>query len=156
MRIFLIISLLVVSLSVMAEQTTRKRLKVKPVKTEAASFPLDSVVPDSAMVIVAGYDKPLTSRRESFFVTNRYDRTLASITIELNYYDKSQRQLHSATQTIACDIPPGETRQLTFTSWDKQLNFYYYRSPQPRRQATPFWVKHRLLLVKFAAETKKQ
>ncbi len=128
--------------TISAEQTTRKRLKAKPIEHEIVSIEYDSITPDSTKVIIAGYDKPLTSRRESFFVTNYYDKEIKALEITLNYYDLSGHQLHSETKTIDCNIPTGETRLLYIPSWDKQFSFYYYQSSRPRRQATPFMVKH--------------
>lgn len=143
MRTLLIIILLSGLFSpISAEQTTRKRLKPKSIQSEIIACSYDTIVPDSTKIIIAGYDKPLSSRHEAFFVTNHYDKELKVLEITFNYYDLSGRQLHSITKTINCEIPAGETRQLHIPSWDKQFSFYYYLSPRPRRQATPFIVKH--------------
>ncbi len=141
-RLIIIFLLTVFCSTLLAEKTTRKRLKAKPSNIEIIAIEYDTIVPDTAKIIVTGYDKSLTSRRESFFVNNLYNRTIKAITITFNYYDLSGRQLHSATNTIECAIPAGETRLLHIPSWDKQLSFYYYLSPRPRRQSTPFIVTH--------------
>lgn len=131
----------------LADKTTRHKLKVSQDCDTAISAVFDTIVPDSGMIAIAGYDKPLNSRKETFFVTNHYARSLKSLTVELNYYDMQSRQLHSAVHSIVCEIPKGETRQVQVKSWDVQSGFYYYLSAKPRRQATPFIVKQRVLKV---------
>lgn len=141
-RLIIIFLLTAFCLSLSAEQTTRKGLKAKPATMETTATDCDTITPDTTKVIIAGYDKSLTSRRESFFVTNRYNHTITSISVTFNYYDLSGRHLHSATNTVECAIPAGETRLLHIPSWDKQLSFYYHLSPRPRRQSTPYTVTH--------------
>lgn len=131
----------------LADQTTRRKLKVIPEQSVSVAECVDTITPDSNMIDIAGYDKPLTSRKETFFVTNHYNRSIKSLTVELNYYDMQSRQLHSAVHTISCEIPAGETRQVQIKSWDVQCGFYYYLSSKPRRQATPFVVKQTVLNV---------
>ena len=151
MRGVLVILLIsVFSTSLWAEKTTRKRLKPKEDVVETIVEKCDTVAPDTTKIMIAGYDKPHTSRRETFFVTNGYDRDIVAIDIKLVYYDMSGRQLHAVQRVVECDIPAGETRQVDIPSWDKQFGFYYYQSPRPRRQATPFKVKHRLHSITLA------
>lgn len=148
---------LMVLFSAGAERSTRQRLKVKP-KVESlgvSSVKADTILPDTAKVVVAGYDKPLMSRKESFFVTNGYDSTITVIVIEFNYADMSNRQLHTSTHKVNCCIPAGETRQIYVSSWDKQLSFYYYQSAKPRRQSTPYKVSCRLLGVVLSGDDNK-
>ncbi len=151
--VFLAVALLVL-FSVGAEKSTRQRLKVKPVVESLRAQPVnaDTILPDTTKVVVAGYDKPLMSRKESFFVTNGYDSAITLIVIEFNYADMSNRQLHTSTHKVNCYIPAGETRQIYVSSWDKQLSFYYYQSHKPRRQSTPYKVSCRLLGVVLSDE----
>ena len=48
--------------------------------------------------------------------------------------------LHRRQISVPCDIPAGETRNLSIQSWDKQQSFYFVRSTVPSRtdQATPY------------------
>lgn len=138
-----ILALIAIGVNGLAQRTTRKNLKVKPIAdTTIVCDTLTS--PNTEIVVISGYDKPLSSRYETFFATNKGNTTITAINITLNYFDKHNRQLHSATRNINCTIPPGETRQLSISSWDKQKAFYYYLSPQPRRQATPYKVTHNI------------
>lgn len=116
-----------------ADRTTRKNLRVKrtTAKTDTTAV-ADTVMPSAGMLIVSGYDKPLRSRRESLFVTNRSNRTLKAVTLRITYLDADGRQLHVADRTLNTDIPAGETRQLTFPSWDRQMTFYYLLTGKPR------------------------
>lgn len=131
------------SLSLSAERTTRRNLK--PKETTAIS---DTINIDTIDIAISGYDKPLTSRHETFFATNKSSHHITSVTVEFNYTDMSGRQLHSRKVTINCDLPPGQTRQLKTRSWDSQFNFYYHLSPRPRRTSTPYKTSYRIISVK--------
>ena len=125
-----------------AQRTTRKGLRPAEQPSDAsASARLDTLSPAPAHAVdVNGYDKPLRSRRETFFVTNNSGRDIARIALSLAYYDAQGRQLHAASHNVQADIPAGETRQLALRSWDRQLSFYYMRSAAPPRtqDVTPF------------------
>ena len=147
-RIFLLICLAAVSFAdVTAQRTSRRNLKVETVvrnaHDDAVDQPCDTVVsPRAHTVDVNGYDKPLRSRRESFFVTNNSDSTVCGLAFTVTYYDTQHRQLHVAKKNMIVDIPPSETRQISYRSWDEQQSFYYVRSTVPSRvsQATPYEV----------------
>lgn len=130
-----------------AQTTTRTHLKVaeKPVKGDCAAVAAlcDTLAsPAPHTVDINGYDKPLRSRRETFFVTNNSARDVTGLAVNINYYDSSRRQLHSRRARINVSIPAGETRQASLRSWDEQQSFYYVHSAVPSRvsQATPFEV----------------
>lgn len=144
--LFVILTLLMLAFNCDAQRTTRKNLKAR--KTVETTVVCDTIRDaDTNVIEIAGYDKPLNSNKETFFATNRGKATIVSIGITFNYFDTQKRQLHQVTKTINCSIPPGETRQLSISSWDKQKAFYYYRSPQPRRQATPYKVSHNINFI---------
>lgn len=96
-----------------------------------------------------GFDKTISSSSESFFIVNGLDMPLSGMEIEISYFDMKGRQLNSQNVKIDCDIPAGETRRLDIKSWDIQKSFYYFQSAKPKRQATPFDVKIKLLSVKI-------
>ena len=135
------------ALTAYAQTTTRHGLKPKNDAVEAAasaSALIDTVAnPAAHTVDINGYDKPLRSRRETFFVTNNGGRPTSSLAVTITYYDSSRRQLHSRHASLPLVIPVGETRQASLKSWDEQLSFYYLRSAVPSRaeQATPYDVK---------------
>ncbi len=85
-----------------------------------------------------GFDKTVTSSKESFFVVNGLDNQISVMTVEITYFDMQGRQLHQALLSIDCDIPAGETRRVDIKTWDTQKAFYFHQSAKPRRQATPF------------------
>ncbi|MBD5220244.1 MAG: hypothetical protein HDS72_08470 [Bacteroidales bacterium] len=135
-----------ISLGAMAQNTTRRNLQPAPAQaatqsSQAAGPTYDTIAaPRAHLLDINGYDKPLRSRRETFFVTNNTTAPVASIAFTINYLDTSGRQLHSASQRVGVDIPAGETRQVSLRSWDEQQAFYYTRSAVPTRaaQATPY------------------
>lgn len=104
----------------------------------------DTIVPDSSDISIAGYDKPVNASKETFFVINRTSRTITSLTITLSYVDMRGRQLHQATHTVECDIPPHQTRMTAVPSWDRQRSFHYHLSGKPRKQSTPYDVSCRI------------
>lgn len=94
-----------------------------------------------------GFDKTVGSSIESFFIVNGLDSPLVGLEIEITYVDMKGRQLHKRSVTVECDIPAGETKRVDTKSWDTQKSFYFYQSVKPKRQATPFDVRLRLLSV---------
>lgn len=116
----------------------------KTAETQSIAQQTDTVAaPEAGTVKLSGYDKTLRANRESFFVTNALpdSSTIIALDLTFDYCDMSGRQLHKVTRTVRCDIPFGETRNLSVASWDKQHTFYYYLSPAPARSAgTPFRV----------------
>jgi len=133
-----------------AQDTTRRGLRAKKADKELAAAPAvtasftDTIVmPKAHTLDISGYDKPLRSRRETFFASNNADASVEAISFTVTYFDRSNRQLHKRAERIDISIPAGETRQVSFKSWDTQLAFYYINSPVPARaqQATPYEVK---------------
>jgi len=119
--------------SAVPDRTTRRGLKaVAPTAVNAVAMRHDTVTPSPGMIDVAGYDKPLRSSRETLFVTNRSSRTLKGVELRIIYLDAKGRQLHEAVHWLPSDIPPGETRRLSFKSWDLQRTFYYRLTGRPR------------------------
>ncbi|MCM1293185.1 MAG: hypothetical protein NC230_06380 [Bacteroides sp.] len=134
----LIIALVLFALTdITAQKTTRRKLKSKTgTEVSAASIKTiaDTLIGDDcAIARLSGYDKPLRSNNESIFVTNTGEKRITALTLNIEYIDQSGRMLHSRKLTINCDIPSGETRMLTFKSWDKQHSFVYLRSTKPKR-----------------------
>ncbi len=136
------------ALPIVAQKTTRRGLVTANAPAEAAqsittvAYTDTIVAPEPHTVDINGYDKPLRSRREVFFVTNNSADTLQALSYTITYYDTKRRMLHKASHHSAVEIPAGETRQVSIKSWDPQFNFYYMRSVVPARasQATPYEV----------------
>lgn len=139
------------SLTADAQRTTRRGIRPKP-QTQDAKVAADTIfAPADSLVTLSGYEKPLRSRRETFFVTNTSPQHISAVNITLEYLDSSGRQLHSRTITIPADIPPGETRKVDTPSWDTQLTFYYCESPPARVTARcyPYSVRSRINYILF-------
>lgn len=143
-RILIIISAIAaLSLDAAAQRTTRR---VKATDVSAAALPPVSAPYDTLQqpaadgVVAAGFEKTLSSRRESLLLTNKLERHITDISFTITYLDTQGRMLHRADHTVTIDIPPGQTRAITFASWDTQGVTYYIHSPRPTRarQATPF------------------
>ena len=144
-----IASLLCIAAAAMtAQRTTRRNLRPQRESAVALEEPADSRLDTLVSfaphtVDINGYDKPLRSRRETFFVTNNGADSLARIAFTIDYYDTKNRQLHSASHNVAVTVPPSQTRQVYVRSWDTQFSFFYLRSAVPQRleQATPYDVR---------------
>ncbi len=90
----------------------------------------------------SGYDKRPSSKQESLFVTNSWDHHLKRVKVRMTYTDLEGNQIHSEIVTLECDVPPGETRNVTYPSWDKQGSFYYQGSTPPKTDScTPFDIR---------------
>lgn len=109
----------------------------------------DSVSTDSLRI--GGYDKPLRSLRETFFVHNNYSAIISSVSISFTYRSDDGLMLHSRIINIKCNIPPSETRQLSMTAWDRQYAYYYVDTRiKPRSKgAIPYIVEIEPLHVSF-------
>ncbi len=133
------------------QRTTRSKLKIHATVTEGDTAPTagnDTIWCGKSApgIVIAGYDKPLRSTNESLFVTNNTADTIKGLGLQLNYYDGKQRQLHSREVKVTCVVPPNETRNTYFRSWDKQHSFYYHRSARPQKAVgEPYNVKYRVL-----------
>ena len=141
-RIALVTALsLMTALPALADRTLRGKLRVSPAALHTAtdsirerntlSFDTVRSVP-AGNIRLTGYDKPLTSRKESLFVTNNLSAEITGLEIRIVYTDMSGRMLHEAVRFIRSIIPAGETRRVEFPSWDRQLSFYYHRGRKPR------------------------
>lgn len=142
MRVALLILLVITSVcAANCRRTTRRGLRPEPVVPSEAVVEGDSVDVAEGDFTLAGFEKPLRSRRESFFVTNNTDRDIISLCVRLIYYDLDDRMLDTRTVDAAVDVAPGETSRVYIRAWDLQDVFYYYRSARPRSGvATPFKV----------------
>jgi hypothetical protein len=147
-HILFILSL--ISVLAAAQHTGRGRLRtISPVVAtgleEQLVSNIDTIVGDSTTRYVkcSGFEKTLRSRHESFFATNSQADTITALSLTITYLDTSGRMLHRVNRHIDCDIPGGETRQLTIPTWDSQQAFYYRLSTAPKltTHATPFDVK---------------
>lgn len=102
----------------------------------------------SLSVTLAGYDKPLTASKETLHVVNLSTTdTITGLSFTIDYLDRRGRQLHSRRVDLRCDIPPAETRIVSFPTWDTQRSFYYALGPKPRRLSTPYTIRTHLVCL---------
>ncbi|MCM1451643.1 MAG: hypothetical protein NC102_05255 [Clostridium sp.] len=141
MRHLILALLVVTAATAWAQRTTRPGLK--PLAKEESSARADTI--PGGCVSISGYEKTLRSTKESILCTNIGVDTISSIAISIEYLDMEGRQLHRRELQLACPdpIPPGQTRQLEFKSWDSQKVWYYRLSEPPRTksQATPYDIR---------------
>lgn len=154
MRLVFTILLIAATLSASADKTTRKGLKAITVKEQTVKTDsIDTFVPSPGMIRLSGYDKPLRSYKESIYATNASRRVLSYINIEITYFDESGRQMHKRNVKLNVHIPAGETRQITFSSWDKQRNLYYIKSGKPRTSdGTPYSISAQVIEAAYGKE----
>ncbi|MDE5835715.1 MAG: hypothetical protein K2H50_01765 [Paramuribaculum sp.] len=154
MRLVFTILLIAATLSASADKTTRKGLKAITVKEQTVKTDsINTFVPSPGMIRLSGYDKPLRSYKESIYATNATRRVLSYINIEITYFDESGRQMHKRNVKLNVHIPEGETRQITFSSWDKQRNLYYIKSGKPRTSdGTPYSISAQVIEAAYGKE----
>lgn len=151
------IAVLIVLLTLLADcapmqaRTVTTRRGVGP-RREMAVAAHDTLREVADSVAVVGYDKPMRASRETFFVVNHTGRRLGVVNVTFAYYDLTGRMLHAVTVDVKCDIPAGETRQLSIPTWDIQRLHYYWASPAPRRGGTPYDVRHMVNYVTAACQ----
>lgn len=116
--------------SAYAQDTTRPGLQRPRQETEPATYMLRA---DSLKITATGYSKPQGSNVETLFLTNADTCTVSGCFISLTYTTADGRMLHRRSVCLPDRIPAGETRLVTFRSWDPQHDFYYYRNETPRQ-----------------------
>ena len=147
-RLVVVAFLFLGSTAVLAQRTIRRPLKARTVEVVDSTVRLDSVAFPGKLVVVSGYEKPLRSTREALHVTNNDStRLLKAVTLDISYFDVNGTQIHRRVVDLDCDIPSGETKMISFRSWDVQNRFFYAAGPKPRSHAYPFTVR---LEVKLA------
>lgn len=105
----------------------------------------NGLVFDSKVISIKGFDKRANENKETFFVTNNSTFDISRLQIKLRYTDINDNMLHERTEIINCEIPSNSTRQVEIKSFDSQRSFYYYLSPKPKQQRTPFKASFQLL-----------
>lgn len=133
------------ALAVSAERTIRGRLRpvAEALAPDSVSVPACAMLRgDSVALDVRGYDKPLRSARETFFVINNDSvRNVEAMWVTITYFDMENRMLHRRSERVAEPVPAAETRRVSLRSWDMQRAFYYHLSEPPARSAgTPYRV----------------
>lgn len=117
-----------------------------PVTSKVVTFVVDKNHPCDSITLAdiafSRFDKPVESTKETFLCKNTATATLVEVTVKINYFLTDGTKIHSRTVNIPCDIPSGETRQLSVTSFDRQKSYRYKGSRVPmRRESTPFDVR---------------
>lgn len=126
-----------------AKKSKKKTVKVNDLAADAQQVPADTVtVGIETSVTLSGYEKPLRASKETILVTNADTvRTLDELTFIIEYKTTAGRMLHKRTVTVYPLTEPGETRLVTFPTWDINRLFYYHlNQPRTNSQATPYTV----------------
>lgn len=116
----------------------------------------DSVAFDLKNVSFSGYDKTVSSSKESFLITNHNAEAIEAIEVKITYLDMKGRMLHSREVRVSCYVPAGETRKADISSWDTQRTYYYHLGPAPKKVATPYKVKITPLRAVFEEQSTKE
>ncbi len=139
--------LFALALAASAERTSRGRLRPAPAAVSDTVGAGDvsglrTVCSDSVSVSVKGYDKPLRSRRETFFIVNADTAlTVERACLTITYFDMDGRMLHRRSENLDCEVPALETRRVAIPSWDTQRTFFFHLSDPPARAVgTPYQV----------------
>lgn len=151
--IHIVIVVMLMSAAVTAR--AQKRSTLHGSKATKSLRQVESLVADSvsvASIVLSGYDKTVSSNKETLFITNNSELYVTGITLDILYLDLQGRELHRRTVSRRVDLPAGDTRCVDFPSWDAQKSFYYRYSKTPRKQAIPYDVRISTISVDSAAE----
>ena len=88
----------------------------------------------------SGYEKEISSNKETFILTNPSDFTIIGFNVRIDYLDMQDRMLHSRTISKTCEIPSHEARKFDIGSWDLQHSYFYHLGNEPKKVATPYKV----------------
>lgn len=132
MKVYVVAAMCLMSAFYMSGQAQRvstlRTGRLEPALRAPESITVATVADSAAIcaLTVSAYDKPLRSLRETFFVTNsNLSDTVTSLRLTFTYHTVADSlMLHRRTVTVPCDIPPGQTRQLYTTAWDRQYTYY--------------------------------
>ncbi len=92
-------------------------------------------------IVIKGFCKRASDRKESFFVTNNTGTRITGIKLQIRYTDMEGKMLHQRNVDLDCDLEDKQTEQVTVKSFDAQRAFYYYGGDKPRKKATAFKVQ---------------
>jgi len=121
-----------------AQNTRRKGVgkTVKPRQAAIIATHADTIVDIDAIKAgarIGDYRKATVSRVESVMLTNLSDSdTIHAMDIDIDYRTIDGQQLNRRTVTLRSTIPPGQTRFVSFPSFDRQQLFYYRGTPPAR------------------------
>ncbi len=146
-RAIFILLVVFASLTVTSQNTHRrgaKRTAVAAQTTAAVAYANDTIADADvigAKVRVDDFRKATVSRVESVMLTNLTKTdTILGLEVDIDYRTEDGRQLNRRTVTLRATVPPGETRFVSFNSFDRQQLFYYRGTPpaKPTARTTPF------------------
>lgn len=125
--------------------TTRKHLKptaeFQSGIEKQGEIQADTLVHPSGIIRFCGYEKTLRATRETIFIENLSDSTIAEISLTIEYLDSDGRQIHQRAIRRETNLPPRQTRRFDLKSWDTQKSYYYINGDKPRKSATPYNIK---------------
>ena len=143
----LIMTMIAVVCTAAGQNTRRKGVG----KTAKVHVPAAVVTPSADTIVgadtiaaiahVGDYRKATVSRVESVMLTNLSKTdTIHAMDIDIDYRKIDGQQLNRRSVTLKSVIPPGETRFVSFQSFDRQQLFYYRGTPpaRPTERTTPF------------------
>ena len=147
--IFILLMLAMPSVAQRRQSTTRHNLRTDKslvvndtIKVEPKN--IITIEADDTTYRLSGFDKPLNSLYETMFLTNNSSNDLVGIYFTIEYIARAGRHLNKSKRSLHVDIPAGETRQVRWSSWDRQQSFFYVGSRKPRIRATGFDIKCRV------------
>lgn len=141
-KLALLLAALALTASVLSAQKRKVPATAERHLVKGAATVVRDTVYDPDSLTVAGFEKLLRDRRESMFIINSGSRHISALGMKIVYRDMKGRMLHTATHSVAVDLPAGETRRVEVPAFDRSGVWYYHLSPLPprARRATPFKV----------------
>ena len=125
-----------------------------PDKTVAAKPVVEErKIPFEQAIMILGFEKPLSSHKESLIVQNRTQETVTRIILRLVYKTPQDEMLDYREIVLDEEILPGMTKKFTIDSFDENRQYYYYLTPPSGKSiesSYPFKVTFTLLRYDIA------
>lgn len=143
-------ALLLISITAVAQNTTRKKLKVdnKVLVSNTCAASDTIYFPPTDSISIYGFEKAQTSTKETFFVSNHSSLDISKLRITFTYSNTHGKLLNRRDVDIDVDLCAGETRFASTKSWDSD-KLWYYLGTQARHNAysTPFDVSYKIVYI---------
>ena len=110
-------------------------------------------IPFEQAIMVLGFEKTLSSKKESLLIQNRTQETVTRIKLRIVYKTPQNEMLDYREIFLDKEILPGMTKKFSIDSFDENRQYYYYMTPPTGKSiesSYPFKITFTLLRYDIA------
>ena len=110
-------------------------------------------IPFEQAIMVLGFEKTLSSKKESLLIQNRTQETVTRIKLRIVYKTPQNEMLDYREIFLDKEILPGMTKKFSINSFDENRQYYYYMTPPTGKSiesSYPFKITFTLLRYDIA------